>query len=96
MVISEKEITRSIMAYLKGFECCFAWKEHGGIYGTAGIPDIICCYKGLFIAFEVKTETGKLTKLQETTIQRIKDAKGKAYKVTSVKEVKSILENLEG
>jgi hypothetical protein len=38
---------------------------------------------------------GKLTKLQEITIQRIKDAKGKAYKVSSVEEVKSILANLE-
>ena len=45
---------------------CFAWKEHGGMYGTAGIPDIIACVDGRFYAFEVKTETGKPTKLQAT------------------------------
>lgn len=65
------------------------------MYGTAGIPDIICCIRGRFIAFEVKTESGKLTKIQEATIRKIKEAKGEAYKVTSVDEVKQILENLE-
>ena len=62
----------------------------------AGLSDVICCINGRFIAFEVKTPSGKLTKLQEVTIRKIKDAKGKAYKVTSVEEVKQILENFEG
>lgn len=91
----EKDIVNAILKYLKTVPECFCWKEHGGMYGTAGIPDIIVCLKGRFIAFEVKTPSGRLTKLQEITIQRINDAKGKAYKVTSVVEVKKILENLE-
>jgi len=91
----EKSITKKILDYLKSLENCFAFKEHGGRYGTAGIPDIICCFNGRFIAFEVKTDTGKLTKLQEITIHRIKDAKGEAFKVTSLQEVKKILEHLE-
>lgn len=90
----EKDIVAAIMRYLKTVPGCFAWKEHVGMYGTAGIPDIICCIEGRFVAFEVKTDTGKLTKLQEITIQRIRKAKGCAYKVTSVEEVKEILENL--
>jgi Holliday junction resolvase len=90
----EKEITAAILRYLKTVPTCFCWKEHGGMYGTAGIPDIICCIQGHFIAFEVKTDTGTLTKLQESMIQKIKAAKGEAFKVTSVKEVKEILNNL--
>ena len=39
--------------------------------------------------------TGKLTKLQEITITKIKAAKGKACKVTSVEDVKVILNSLE-
>lgn len=93
--MKEKTITDKILKYLKAQAECFAFKEHGGMYGTAGIPDIICCYKGQFVAFEVKTEKGKLSKLQEITIHRIKDAKGKAYKVTSLEEVKQILDNME-
>lgn len=56
----EKDIVKAIMKYLKTVPRCFAWKEHGGMYGTAGIPDIIACVDGRFYAFEVKTETGKI------------------------------------
>ena len=90
----EKDITNQIMRYLKTVPECFCWKQHGGAYGTSGIPDIICCLNGRFVAFEVKTESGKLTKLQEATIQKIKAAKGEAFKVTSVGEAKEIIENL--
>jgi len=90
----EKDITAAIMRYLKTVPDCFAWKEHGGMYGTAGLPDIICCIGGRFLGLEVKTPSGKLTKLQEITITKIKAAKGEAHKVTSVEEVKEILKNL--
>ena len=90
----EKDITAAILRYLKTVPGCFAWKEHGGMYGTAGIPDIICCLNGRFVAFEVKMETGKLTKLQESMITKIKAAKGKAFMVTSVEEVKEIINHL--
>ncbi|GHU58889.1 hypothetical protein FACS1894133_4520 [Clostridia bacterium] len=92
----EKNIVAAIMRYLKSVPECFAWKQHGGRYGTAGLPDIIVCLDGKFIAFEVKTETGKLTKLQEITILKINAAKGKAYKVTTLQEVREIIQNLNG
>lgn len=91
----EKDIVAAILRYLKTVPMCFAWKEHGGMYGTAGIPDVIVCFQGRFVAFEVKTPTGKLTKLQETMITKIRAAKGAAYKVTSVEEVRKILKTLE-
>jgi hypothetical protein len=92
----EKDIVTAILHHLKSVPGCFAWKEHGGMYGTAGIPDIIACINGRFFAFEVKAPNGKLSKIQEITLQRIQDAKGYAFKVTSVKEVTQILERLEG
>jgi hypothetical protein len=91
----EKEIVNKILKYLKTLPECFAWKEHGGMYGTSGIPDIIVCYKGRFVAFEVKTESAKLTTLQENTLRKINAAGGAAYKVTSLDEVKEILKNSE-
>ena len=93
--MTEKDIVTAIMRYLKTIPMCFAWKQHGGMYGMAGLPDIICCIGGRFVAFEVKTASGRLTKLQEITIQKIKAAKGEAYKVTSVGDVKEILDSLE-
>lgn len=92
--MKEKTTTDQILKYLKAQPCCFAFKEHGGMYSTAGIPDIICCYKGKFVAFEVKTKKGKLSKLQEVMIERIRQAGGVAFKVTSIQEVKDILEKV--
>lgn len=93
--MTEKDIVSAIMRYLKTIPMCFAWKQHGGMYGVAGLPDIICCIGGRFVAFEVKTPSGRLTKLQEITIRKIKAAKGEAYKVTSIGDVKEILDSLE-
>ena len=68
--MKESDIVRAILKYLKSVPGCFAWKEHGGMYGTAGIPDVICCYRGRFYGFEVKTETGEPTELQKATIKK--------------------------
>ena len=90
----EKDIVNKILKYLKNIPDCFAWKEHGGMYGTAGIPDIICCYNGRFVAFEVKTPSGKLSKLQEAALLKINESGGTAVKVTSVEDVKNIFKGL--
>jgi hypothetical protein len=89
--VSEKEIVSKILRYLKTVPKCFAWKEHGGIYGTAGIPDIIACIDGKFYAFEVKTPVGKTTKLQEATIRKILACGGTASVVRSVDEVRDVI-----
>lgn len=91
--MKENDIVKAILKYLKTVPHCFAWKEHGGMYGTAGIPDIIACIDGGFYAFEVKTDTGKTTALQDATIRKIKNCGGHAYVVRSVDEVKFILRN---
>ena len=90
----EKDIVNAIMKYLKTVPNCFSWKEHGGMYGTAGIPDIIACVDSQFYAFEVKTETGRTTALQEATLRKICACGGKAYVVRSLNEVKAILEHI--
>lgn len=87
----EKDIVRGIQKFLKTVPGCFFWKEHGGMYGTAGIPDIIACINGRFIGLEVKTLVGKPTKLQEATIRKIQQAGGIAAIVRSVDEVKAVL-----
>jgi hypothetical protein len=68
--MKEVDIVKAIMRYLKTVPECFCWKEHGGMYETAGIPDIIACIGGRFYGFEVKTDSGKPTKLQEATIRK--------------------------
>lgn len=89
--MKEKAIENKIKQYLKTVEDLYFFKEHGGLYGTAGVPDIICCYKGRFIALEVKAPDGKPTALQDATIRRIIGAGGIARIVRSLEEVKSII-----
>ena len=94
--MKESVIVRAILKYLKTLPGCFAWKEHGGMYGTAGIPDIIACIDGKFYGFEVKNERGKPTALQEATIRKITAAGGIAMVVRSLEEVKAVLKEYGG
>lgn len=93
--MKESSIVKAILKYLNILPECFAWKEHGGMYGTAGIPDIIACIGGKFYGFEVKTERGKPTALQEAAMRKIRLAGGIAAVVRSVDDVKTVL-NAEG
>jgi len=93
--LKEAEIIKSIKEYLKTVENCFYWKEHGSQFGQAGIPDIIVCLNGKFIALEAKTEKGKASVLQEITLRKIRNAGGIAEIVRSVEEVKQIIEKIK-
>lgn len=91
--MKEADIVKAIVKYLRTVPRCFFWKEHGGMYGTAGIPDIIACIDGRFFGFEVKTEDGIPTKLQEATIRKILAAGGVALVVRSVDEVRTAIDS---
>lgn len=91
--MKESDIVRAILRYLKTVQNCFFWKEYGGMYGTAGIPDIIACIDGRFYGFEVKTDEGTPTKLQLATIRKINAAGGIAQVVRSVEDVKAVIAN---
>ena len=94
----ERDIVTAIKRYLLTLgDAVFFWKEHGGPYGCAGIPDIICCYKGRFIGLECKLPGGRLTELQKRAIEKINRAGGGACRVESVEDVKRVIErvNLE-
>lgn len=90
--MKENELIVKIRNYLKGVDGLFFWKEHGGQYSTAGIPDIIVCYRGRFIAFEVKAGNNKPTVLQAITIKQIIKAGGYAMVVRSLDEVMQVIE----
>jgi len=48
-------------------------------YGRAGIPDVIGCVLGRFIAVECKAGKNTTTALQERELARIKEAGGFAF-----------------
>ena len=88
----ERDVVAAIKRYLISLGGdIFFWKEHGGPYGTSGIPDIICCYKGRFLGLEAKLPGGKLTELQKRMLDKINAAGGIAHRVESVDDVKAII-----
>ena len=67
-------------------------REAAGPYSRQGIPDITCIINGRYYGFEVKRPfIGVLSKMQEQTIKQIRRAGGRAWVVTSEKEVAEIL-----
>ena len=92
----ERDIVTVIKRYLASLVSdVFFWKEHGSVYGTNGVPDIICCYKGRFLGLECKLPGGRLTKLQKRTIEKINRAGGVACRVESVEDVKRVIERVD-
>jgi Holliday junction resolvase len=64
---------------------------HG--YGRSGVPDIIGCFMGLFVAIECKAGKGKLTVLQEREIAAIVAAGGFTFvaREDNIDELKGLL-----
>ena len=92
----ERDVVASIKKYLASLGSdVFFWKEHGGPYGTSGVPDIICCYKGRFLGLEVKLPSGKLTELQKRAIEKINRAGGIACRVENVNDVKAVIARVD-
>lgn len=88
----ERDIVAAIKRYFASLGSdVFFWKEHGGPYGTSGVPDIICCYKGRFLGLEAKLPGGKLTELQKRALDKINRAGGIARRVESVDDVRAVI-----
>lgn len=85
----ETKIQNKIMDYLKS-QSILVWRISDNFI-MAGFPDLLVCYRGMFVALEVKTETGVPTKQQEMIMDYINKAEGCAKVVRSVEDVKKVL-----
>lgn len=83
----EKRIENEIKEYIKscGGLC---YKIHGGdLYQETGIPDLLCCWCGLFFGIEVKDPQGKPSAIQLAQGARIKNAGGHFLIAKSLQDV---------
>ena len=88
----EKSVEDEIKAYIAacGGLC---YKIHGGdLYQETGIPDLLCCWGGLFFGIEVKDPGGKPSATQLAQGIRIKKAGGHFIVAKSVKDVRNYIE----
>lgn len=85
--MTEAQLQTKVMKYLKS-NGIYARKLHDTY--TSGLPDIICCIKGHFVAIELKSTKGKLSKIQMVEAAKIIKAGGKYFVVRSMDELYSL------
>jgi len=88
--MSETKLKISVLKYLKSLPYVWVYKANDKF--TSGIPDILICFYGTFVAIELKFENNKVTKLQSYVLWRIRNAGGKVLVARSLKEVKQEVE----
>jgi hypothetical protein len=76
----EKKVKDKVKAILTAHEVYFFMPPANG-YGRAGVPDIIACVNGWFLAIETKANGGKPTALQIREIETIRRNNGVAVVV---------------
>ena len=76
----EKKVKESVCKVLTEYGVYYFFPVTGG-FGRSGIPDIVCCYKGNFLAIECKAGKNKTTALQDAEILKINRAGGVALVV---------------
>lgn len=87
----EARLQRKIQDALRAREA-FVFKVHGSQHMMAGLPDLVVCYRGLFIALEVKLPGNKPSAVQVLRIKQIRAAGGHAYVVRSVQAAMKVLD----
>ena len=91
---SESTIQAKILKFLRTLgHLCWAIKTE--VCNERGVPDILCCYKGRFVGFEVKAAKGRISGPQRVQNERIRRACGRAVVVRSVEDVRVVLEHID-
>ena len=92
----EGKVKKKVKEYLQSIGAWYYMPVSNGM-GRVGCPDILVCYKGLFMAFETKAP-GKIknvTANQQREIDGIQRANGLAHVVDDVEQVKYLFDILE-
>lgn len=99
MATPEGAVKKAVVKLLEKAGAYYFFAAANG-YGRAGIPDIICCLHGEFLAIECKAGKNKATALQLREMDRIKIAGGRPLIVTddpqSLEALGYVLDNMKG
>lgn len=96
IMVKESTLVRNILKEIRA-EGGWWFKTHGSPYQMAGLPDILGCHRGRFIAFEVKIpgQETKTSPRQEMTMHRIQEAGGVVAVVSSTHGALGVLSILD-
>ena len=88
---SEKTLQAKIQTLCKK-SCIMSLKI--GAVSTRGVPDLMLLYKGRVIFIEVKTPTGRLSRLQRAQIAKIRAVDVPVYVVDNFETAEAIIRGL--
>ena len=89
---SEKKVQTEILDWIKSIK---GYSIKTIVSNRKGIPDIICCFEGRFVAIEVKAENKDfrdVSKLQRLELGKINDSGGLGFYANSLDYVKIIFD----
>lgn len=89
----EKKVKTKVTKLLDSYGVYWFYPVMSG-YGSSGIPDIVACVRGRFVAIECKaTPKDQPTALQQKNLARIKDQGGIAVVINAenVKELEYVI-----
>ena len=91
----ETKVKRRVAEILKAHNVYYFFPPSNG-FGRTGIPDIIACYRGQFIAIECKAGKNTPTALQRRELLGIQNAGGYALVIneTNIQQVTAVLDQL--
>lgn len=89
---SEKDVKDQVKKILKRYGAWYTMPYQAG-FSNRGVPDILACYQGKFIAIECKFGNRKPTALQEIQMKQIERAGGRMLLINeeNIKEVERCL-----
>ena len=91
----EAKVKREVAQILKEYDAYYFFPPANG-FGRSGIPDIIACYRGQFIAIECKAGKNTTTALQRRELLAIQDAGGYQLVIneSNIDQVTAVLEQI--
>jgi Holliday junction resolvase len=78
--VKEKWVKQQVVKLLKEKGVYYFFPVAGG-YTSIGVPDIVACINGLFVAIECKAGKNRPTELQYRNLEKIRDNGGLAMLV---------------
>ena len=82
----EMKLQSKVLTYLRNRKDVWRCKIERA--NERGVPDILCCVKGKFLAIEIKSNKDKLSKIQLEQLRRIWLTTGEAWVVRDFDEFK--------
>ena len=92
----EKKFETRVKAWLDSLKNVWHFKVHGTAATGAGIPDIIACVNGVFVALEIKSDKGRVSEIQKATLRRMDRAGALKFIVcpSNFAKIKLLIEEL--